>query len=385
MLITLQGYNINLPDPPSDRTKIFGHEKPKVDQYWEIPYTLTDEQYDQLTPAQQAEVRKTETERRVLGFWFYNNGKPTWLTGDAYFYFTHWKIGGIHPDFLINQLEDFYFDYFCENDPKCLGSIRMKPRQEGCTQRRLSAYINNATLKFYQYYGIQSKTGGDAEATNFDQMVASFSEIPEWMKPQVQSPNFPPHKELSFGKQRNTGKDSVGGKFLNSKIDWEATVKNAYDGATLNKIILDEGSKWEGANVYETWNILKPALEKRKGLCYMLSTVGETNQESIDAWRKLWKESNYTVRNANGYTESGLYRWFIPNWCSKFNIEVDGKSVRDKYGYLNIPAIQKYLKNEFDAITNPHDKMMWVRKYPANAEEALNYGAASNVDRKSVV
>jgi hypothetical protein len=378
LILNLQGYDIKIPNPPQDKD-IFGYDKPKAEQYWVRPYQYTDEQYDALTPAQQEEISRTEIERRVAGFWFFNNGVPTWMTGDAYFYFTHWRIGGAYPLFIMNQLEDFYFDYYCDNDPMCLGSIRMKPRQEGCTQRRLSSYINSATLNFHQYYGIQSKTGGDAEEKNYDQMVASFAEIPEWMKPQVQSPNFPPHKVLHFGKARNSNGKSKAAKYLNSRIDWEATVKNAYDGATLNKIILDEGSKWEGANVLETWNILKPALEKRKGKCYMLSTVGETNEESVEAWRKLWRDSNINERDENGFTKSKLYRWFIPNYCAKFDLVIKGVPVLDKYGYLNIPVIQKYLKNEFDAIVSQHDKMMWVRKYPANADEALNYGASSNV------
>lgn len=385
MVLELQGYNINIPDAPTDITKIFGYEKPKEEQYWVRPYTLSDDEYEALTPAQQEDVRKTEIERRILGFWFWNynpskgESEPIWMTGDAYFYFTHWKIAGTPPLFLMNQLEDFYFDYFCDNDPMCLGSMRMKPRQEGCTQRRLSSYVNNATLNFHQYYGIQSKTGGDAEEKNFDQLVMSFSEIPHWMKPEVQTTSFPPHKALIFGKQRNSSGVSKSAKYLNSKIDWEATVKNAYDGATLNKIILDEGSKWEGANVFETWNILRPALEKRGGKCYMLSTVGETNEESVEAWRKLWRQSNYEKRNPNGFTDSGLYRWFIPNYCAKFNLIIKGKPVLDKYGYLDIPVIKKYLLNEFNAIESHHDKMMWIRKYPSNADEALNYGSNSNV------
>lgn len=238
MQLNLQGYPIVIPDPPKDKELIYGWDKTKSEQYWQRPYTLSDEQYDNLSPAQQAEIRRTETIRRTEGFWFMNNGKPLYLTGDAYFYFTHWKIDGDYPLFIINQVEDYYFDYFCESDPYCFGSVRMKPRREGCTQRRLASFVNQGTLDFNAHYGIQSKTAEDAETVNFDNLVKGFFAIPKWMQPELQNTSLPPHKEIIFGKRRGGTKNQ--GVSLNTKIDWAGTVANAYDGKKLKKFLGDE-------------------------------------------------------------------------------------------------------------------------------------------------
>lgn len=389
MVLNLQGYPIELPDPPKDVKEIFGYEKPKSEQYWVRPYTLSDEQYDQLTPAQQREVRETETARRVNGFWFYNNGRPIWLTGDAYFYFTHWVFDGERPWFLMNQLEDFYFDYFCENDPYCFGSVRMKPRREGCTARRLSCFVNQGTLEFDCHYGIQSKNAEDAETVNFDNLIKSFFKIPKFMQPMLQNTSLPPHKEIIFGKRRSVNKKEEG-LALNTKIDWRASVENAYDGSKLKKILGDECFKMESMDLDKWWDIVKYCLQNRGviyGKAYLLSTVGEISTKTIESTRNFWRGSNYGKRD-NGQTATGVYRWFIPDWCAYFGLKlnangdedkINGKPVLDKYGYVNIPLVKKYLKKKFDAIQDSTEKVNFIRKNPPTAEDALNYGSTSNV------
>lgn len=389
MLLNLQGYPINIPDPPKDKKLIWGWDKPRSEQFWQRPYTLSDEQYEQLSPSEQAEIRRTETERRVSGFWFYNNGKEVWITGDNYFFLTHFKIDGEYPLFLMNQVEDYYFDFFCENDPYCYGSLRMKPRREGCTQRRLATFLNQGMMSFHSHYGIQSKTAEDAEKVNFDSLVKSFFELPKWMQPELQNTSLPPHQELVFGKKRG-GQDNADRIVLNTKIDWKGTVENAYDGKKLAKVLLDEVFKFEIADFEKTWDIVKYCLQNRGrvvGKAYCLSTVGEMSEDTVEMSRRLWRGSNYDNR-PNKQTVTGLYRWFIPDYCAYFGLVLDkdgnedfenGVPVLDKYGYLNVDQIKKFLKKKLDSCKSQQEKINFIRKNPPTAEEALNYGSSGSV------
>lgn len=380
MILNLQGYDINLPDPPKDKTLIYGWDKPKSEQFWERPYTLSNKAYEKLSPSQQSEIRRTETLRRVDGFWFFNNGVPTYLTGDAYFYFTHFTINGNHPQFIYHQAEDFYFYKYCEDDKYCDGCVEIKPRQEGCTSRKQALYLNQSMLSFHQHYGIQSKTADDAEKVNYDKLVISFDLLPKWMKPEVQSTSFPPHEELRFGKPRVTKKGDEDKEYLNTVIDWKATVFNAYDGKQLDKWIGDEAAKFaKGCLFDEAWKVVRPALKKKKGKAYILSTMGEIEGEGVESFRQLWRDSNPNERDGNGFTVSGLYRWFIPAWRQHFDKEMKGVKLLDKYGFINIELANQYIKNEYDAKKTEKDKFFFIRQNPANAEQALNYGAASNI------
>jgi hypothetical protein len=380
LILNLQGYDIKLDNPPKDEKLIYGYDKPKSEQVWERPYHYTDETFNKLSSYYKDEIKKQEIERRVLGFWFMLNGKPTYLTGDAYFYFTHFTIDGQHPLYIHHQAEDFYFYKHCEEDPYCEGVIIIKPRQEGSTSRFQSLYLNQGTLEFNVHYGIQSKSGDDAEKVNFDKLVTSFSYLPEWMKPNLQGTAFPPHEELRFGKPRVTKKNDEAKTFLNTVIDWKSTVFNAYDGKKLKKWIGDEYLKFpKTCSFDDTWKVVRPALRKANGMAYILSTMGEVNEEAGDVGRKLWKDSDPNKRTENGKTTSGLYRWFVPNWRAYFHETYKGKPLIDKFGFIDIENAKKFIKNEYDSKETVKDKFFFVRQNPANVEEALNYGSSSNV------
>ena len=80
--IELQGYKIELPNVPVEHESIYGYDLPKKDQYWSRLYKYTDDEFDELKTHQKLEIIKQETERRVNGLWFYNNGEPFYITGD---------------------------------------------------------------------------------------------------------------------------------------------------------------------------------------------------------------------------------------------------------------------------------------------------------------
>lgn len=109
----------------------------KENQYWERPLPPDDYEAKRKreilsqktnTDYQSSELqnyRNQEWDRRLNGFWFYNNGNATYITGLHYFYLVHWKIDVGYPDFRITDKEFFYFlEYVCQ-DPCSLGMIEL--------------------------------------------------------------------------------------------------------------------------------------------------------------------------------------------------------------------------------------------------------------------
>ncbi len=104
-----------------ERREMYKRSSRNDNQYWERPEPPKDyelkrkkEIATQRTNAEYynpelQEYRNQEWDRRLNGFWFYNNGKPTYITGLHYFYLVHWKIDVGYPDFRVTDLEFFYF------------------------------------------------------------------------------------------------------------------------------------------------------------------------------------------------------------------------------------------------------------------------------------
>jgi hypothetical protein len=113
-----------------EKRDILKRSAKKENQYWERP--TPPENYeakrkkeiiaqktdpDYYNPELQA-YRNQEWDRRLNGYWFYNNGVPTYITGLHYFYLVHWKIDVGYPHFRITDLHFFYFLEYCVQDPK---------------------------------------------------------------------------------------------------------------------------------------------------------------------------------------------------------------------------------------------------------------------------
>jgi len=115
----------------------------KAEQYWERPpepedYDIKERQENrkkQRDPdyydSELQSYRAQEWKRRLYGFWFMNNGVPTYLTGLNYFYLAHWQIDIGYPDFRIPDMEFFYFLQYAIDDPNSLGIVEATKRRQG--------------------------------------------------------------------------------------------------------------------------------------------------------------------------------------------------------------------------------------------------------------
>ena len=125
-----------------------------------------------------------EFRRRREGFWFYNDGRPTYITGRHYMMLQWTKMDVGYPDYLEFQRDIFVHLSACEADPRCIGQLYTKCRRSGYTNICSAVLLDEATQVKDKLLGIQSKTGKDAQENIFmKKVVYMFRHYPFFFKP----------------------------------------------------------------------------------------------------------------------------------------------------------------------------------------------------------
>ena len=391
------GINIQLPKLPPKK-EILGYERKPHLQMWRrlpVPEELQrirsmDEWYEM-----QSEFKKKfspyiekEFERRRNGLWFYNNGKPVYITGRHYMMLQWSKMDIGYASFLDFQRKLFIHFAACEADSRCIGQMYTKCRRSGYTNMSAAILVDEGTQVKDKLLGIQSKTGKDAQENIFmKKVVPMFKSYPFFFKP-IQDGTTNPRMELAFREPSKritkNNKTSNKGEALNTIINWKNTTNNAYDGEKLHLMYLDESGKWEKpTDIREAWRIEKTCLivgRKIIGKCLMGSTVNPMDKGGRQ-YKELWRDSDPEDRNANGRTKTGLYRLFIPAFEALEGffdehgmpvIENPDKPVKTIDGdYVDIGA-KTYLKNEREALKHDARELNeFIRQFPFTVDESM--------------
>ncbi len=175
-VIELSGLVIVLPAQPPEK-EIAGHDRPNDLQLWErvsMPTELSriksmDEWGEMPREFRQkfSPYIEEEFRRRREGFWFYNAGRPVYITGRHYMMLQWSKMDVGYPDFLEFQRNIFLHLAACEADPRCIGQLYTKCRRSGYTNICSAVLLDEATQVKDKLLGIQSKTGKDAQENIF--------------------------------------------------------------------------------------------------------------------------------------------------------------------------------------------------------------------------
>lgn len=196
------------------------------------------------------EFKAQEWDRRLNGFWFMNNGIPTYITGMHYFYLQWWQIDIGYPKFRIPDLEKFYFLQYCIEDPQCMGMLEVTKRRFGKSYVAglfVTEYITRTKMT---NGGIQSKTGMDAKKFFGKTVVNPFRRLPKFFRPEYDtSLGANPKSEMRFQKTNVRGKkaeESIHKNELGSVIDYQSSDAVAYDGQKLQRYTADEVGKCFG-------------------------------------------------------------------------------------------------------------------------------------------
>jgi hypothetical protein len=396
-IIEIQNLRIALPtaDEP------FKRSEDKKEQYWEkqeypkelarIKSRFDWDEYPNDFKEKWYDYIDEEFKRRSNGYWFYNNGKPNYITGTHYMYLQWSKIDIGSPDYREANRLFFIFWEACKADSRCYGMCYLKNRRSGFSFMSSAELVNQATISSDARFGILSKSGADAKKMFTDKVVPISVNYPFFFKP-IQDGMDRPKTELAYRVPaskltRRKLDDNVklaDLKGLDTTIDWKNTGDNSYDGEKLKILAHDESGKWERPdNILNNWRVTKTTLRlgsRIVGKCMMGSTSNALDKGG-DNFKKLYYASDVTKRNRNGQTSSGLYSLFIPmEWNYEGFMDTFGSPVfftpkNKTIGKDNIPitiGVIEHWDNEVDGLKQDQDGLNeYYRQFPRTEQHAF--------------
>ena len=371
------------------------------DQYWEqleIPKELSKiknvfdwNKYPDAFKEHWYDYIDQEFKRREEGFSFYNNGKPTYITGTHYMYLQWSKIDIGAPDFRESNRLFFIFWEACKADSRCYGMSYLKNRRSGFSFMSSAELVNQATISSDSRYGILSKSGADAKKMFTDKVVPISINYPFFFKP-IQDGMDRPKTELAYRipaskltrKKLDTNEKLEELDGLDTTIDWKNTGDNSYDGEKLKLLVHDESGKWERPdNILNNWRVTKTCLRLGSrviGKCMMGSTSNALDKGG-ENFKKLYYNSDVTKRNRNGQTSSGLYSLFIPmEWSYEGFIDTYGlpvfdtpqKPVKGVDGNWIETGVIEHWQNEVEGLKGDSDALNeYYRQFPRTEQHAF--------------
>ena len=393
----IQNLKIALPEPEN----IYSRSKKKEEQYWEVSELNKDlqriktifdwKEYPNEFKEEWFEYIDEEFKRREEGYWFYNKGNPTYITGTHYMYLQWSKIDVGKPDFRESNRLFYIFWEACKADVRCYGMCYLKNRRSGFSFMASGEVVNLATISSDSRYGILSKTGPDAKKMFTDKVVPISVNYPFFFKP-IQDGMDRPKTELAYRvpaskltrRKIELGTKEEELKGLDTTIDWKNTGDNSYDGEKLKLLVHDESGKWERPNnILNNWRVTKTTLRlgsRIVGKCMMGSTSNAL-EKGGDNFKNLYYESDVTRRNRNGQTSSGLYSLFIPmEWNYEGYIDMYGlpafETPKTKTlgpdGYQIKIGVIDYWDNEVEGLKNDQDSLNeFYRQFPRTEKHAF--------------
>jgi len=390
----IQNFQIALPKIPKDVYE-FKTNKWEVTEYPKqlkrIKTIFDWKNYPNDFKEQWVDYIENEFQKREDGFWFYNKGIPTYITGTHYMYLQWSKIDVGQPDFREANRLFYIFWEACKADTRCYGMCYLKNRRSGFSFMASGETVNTATLASDARFGILSKTGPDAKKMFTDKVVPISVNYPFFFKP-IQDGMDRPKTELAYrvpaskltrrSIQSTDKPEELEG--LDTTIDWKNTGDNSYDGEKLKLLVHDESGKWERPNnILNNWRVTKTTLRLGSriiGKCMMGSTSNALDKGG-DNFKKLYNASDVTQRNRNGQTSSGLYSLFIPmEWNYEGYIDSHGMPVFDTpetevkgpYGDFIDTGIIEYWENEVEGLKNDQDSLNeFYRQFPRTEDHAF--------------
>ncbi len=393
----INGLRVALPKVPKE---VYSRSKKKENQYWEafeyskdlkrIKSIFQWHEMPDTFKYKWVNYIELEFDRREEGFWFLNNGIPTYITGTHYMYLQWTKIDVGHPDFREANRIFYIFWEACKADKRSFGMCYLKIRRSGFSFMSSSEGVNQATITKDSRIGILSKTGSDAKKMFTDKVVPISNNYPFFFKP-IQDGMDKPKTELAYRvpaskitKKNMYEIEEEELEGLDTTIDWKNTGDNSYDGEKLQLLIHDESGKWDKPdNILNNWRVTKTCLRlgsKVIGKCMMGSTSNALDKGGRN-FKSLYEDSFPSKRNSNGQTKSGMYCLFIPmEWNMEGFIDMYGMPVlrspkKPIVGIdgeeISVGAID-YWENEVSSLSQDADALNeFYRQFPRSESHAF--------------
>ncbi len=336
--------------PPIPRkSDILFADLPKAQQFWrriEFPKIFYDYIPD-VTELTDDEVNTLidcvtlDKDRRKNGLFFMNNGEPTYITGDNYF-FLQWAdmlkgkpdpiTGRSYPQYRKFQRDFFYFIDLCIKDNNCLGGYISKQKKVGCTQALASMYVNQSTIYEKIRCGVMSKSGPENEKINFAMIKHIIEKMPQIILPKKGKETgseiiwgHPPTKPTGTKQYKEKIQAQKDEKVLDSVIEAVVTRIGAFDGGFYRFIWIDEISKlYQASKISPKDEFIKDGAgvklqQQIEGKVFLSAYNPEVNDKGFLEARAIYYDSYKSTINHNDIlkrTKSELYCYHISSYIS---------------------------------------------------------------------
>lgn len=306
-----------------------------IDMFWE----KVEEQKDFLE--EEIDFIKNMWYWRIYGYWFYNDGKPTYITGRHFmflnfFFMPEEKENDGYPEYRDRHRREFLFrDYlrfttetFAVRDSNgnaikeddgsykmtdagvrlFYGDAHPKNRRNGSTIMALSDMINDTESNFGIFSTVQAEDGEKTEEHFKLKLLPAWAERPFWIRPMWVGSNTPSTIRYILDK------GSYGGVCLNGTISYTTSASETKkDGSKINGFyyVDEEGkTKMTRSDVLNRWEVIKNTMSLGDGTRIIGYSSHTTTVEDIsaagEAFLKILEMSDFYQRDENGQTMSGL-------------------------------------------------------------------------------
>ena len=366
------GIKYTCPKLPDEKI-IDGYKLKSAEQKFIRPRFPTVREYQKLNEESQLELLVRELDRKTNGYWFFNNGVPTFLPPTLYFFLTYWNLAALtsdgYPEYRDAQRKWCLCIQAAEEDNDCLGLIMMTGKRFAKTEIGLAHLYNLATNGSCKdaRFTILSLNATEAQKLFVKRVMRSHKKILPYLVPESNETNSkkPVVTELTFyGTKTITGEYSDS---LDTILDWRPAVESAMQGERPRAVYLDESGAQVGMDLLEfhSTTIQQLVLGKKTfGKLWLPTTLESMNNRGAEGYKELWEQSDINDRNKNNRTKSGLWRVFKP-FC-------DGREgFIDQYGYDLIDEAIEFRENEL-ANATPGNVRKLKRQYPMTEDEAFD-------------
>jgi hypothetical protein len=427
-----------LPDPPEYHL-IEGFGLPAREQKWQVPkmpkrlkdlqskYETLDEIWIELEDHKdiyEHEIKfiKKMWYYRLNGYWFFNNGVPTYIDGWHFFYIGFWNIDVGLPKYRDRDRRFFLFARKIYNEtqsPKCdtkgfaikdsfgkyewiefgrrlfYGFNYPKHRREGATYKAECINYEIISRTAGAFGGIQSMNDVQSRKCFLRHLVGPWKKLPFFFKPNYEG-STSPKTELSFSPQAkrlsSRGALTTSELGLESGINYEMADPSAYDGDKLYFHHDDEvGKLKKGLSCWDRHTVVKECLVMGSeiiGYTIKTSTVGEMERGGGRMFKHQCFMSDYYQRNPNGQTRSGLAVLFIPaydglqGFIDEYGMSIIDTPTKQQAEYIgrNVGA-REYLLNRRKGFIDAGDQeglSEEIRLYPMRFAECFRTAAKSS-------
>lgn len=333
-----------------------------------------------------------EHRRMGEGVWFYNNGVPTYLTGDHYGSLQWFQmldcLNEVEPGSQYGQYAEFqrdmaYFFLLCERADAGVGGFMVKPKKTGASVFIGHIIVNRARRVREKNLRMMSITEKLCKDLNFRHIAHAVNKLPPILMPTVSKLN---EGEMLLGDvttSRNPMKRTA--SVVNTLNNWISTVPTARTGfdSFPNYIAwIDEIPKIDPPNhPKEILAATKVAVRigaMRVGTVFAMSYVPEKSTSSFYECRTIYKESKLNTRKKN---EDGEYVGKTASDLICFTLTTDRGifGCIDKFGKAQMEKIYEFIRESTEPLkNNPAALQAFKRAYPFTEQDPWQEAASDD-------